>query len=187
MKQNLIVKPGCIGLKAAALSLILSAQAASAFAADDFKAIAKEISTATGAFLTSGDEAVVKALFISSAGWTQTAAPLVIEDADMEDLRDSLAETRCKDAPERVDRLESQILDLKARYWALRIKKGINMEDVRHNLGSTITDPSLKKEFYDQMRKWFAQRDIPELDPGEVTRFVDADQEAFALRRECGL
>ena len=176
------MKPGCVGLKAAALSLILSAQAASAFAADGSKAAAKESS-----------KAVVNPIFISSAGWTQMPAPelsaatFALSEEEMKDLRDSLAETRCKGAPKQADRLESQILDLKARYWALRLKKGIHLEDVRHNLGSMITDPMLKQEFYDRLRKWFVQGDIPELNPHEVSQFVEADQEAFSLHQECGL
>ena len=186
MKQNLIMKTGRIGLKTAALSLILSVQAAAAFAAEGSKAAAKEISTATATVLTYGKEAAVKppVVFVGPA---LSAAPFALTDADMKDLRDSLADTRCKDAPERANQLEGQILDLKARYWALRIRNGIKMEGVRHNLGSTITDPLLKKEFHDRMRKWFAERDIPELNAREVTEFVDADTEAFALHRECGL
>ena len=182
MKQNLIVRPGSVGLKAAALSLILAAQAAAAFAAGGSKAAPKEISTATGTFLTRGNEAV-----FDVAAPELPAAPFAISEAEMEDLRDALAGTLCQNAPKEVDRLESRILDLKARYWALRIKKGIDMDDVRHNLAATIIDPSLKKEFYDRVRKWFADRNIPELNASEVNQFVEADQKAFTLHQECGL
>jgi len=166
-----------------------------------------------GTFLTRGNETVINARFISvetgvilaaeertvERDWLKPSdvfsvpvpelavTPPAMLNTDMRDLRDSLADTRCEDAPERVDRLERQILDLKARYWALRLKKGINMDDVRYNPGSTITDPLLKKEFYDRMKKWFAQNDIPDLGPDEVRRFVEADQKAFTLHQECGL
>lgn len=102
-------------------------------------------------------------------------------------LRDSLADDSCANAAERVDTLNKQILDLKARYWALRLKKGVPISGLRHNPGSEITDPLLKKELYDRMKAWYTQENIPELAPYEVKRFVYLDSKAFSLYRQCGV
>ena len=102
-------------------------------------------------------------------------------------LRDSLASQGCAHAAERVDRMESRILDIKARYWALRLKKGLSLRVLKFNPGSTITDPELKRRFYDRMTFWHERGDIPELSPAEVNSFVTTDQRAFALHRECGI
>jgi len=102
-------------------------------------------------------------------------------------LRDSVAEDDCAQAAERVDRMEAMILELKSRYWALRLQQGLSMRSLKSNPGSTISDPELKKRFYDRMQFWYAQGSIPELTPTEAKRFLDIDQRAFALYRECGM
>jgi hypothetical protein len=102
-------------------------------------------------------------------------------------LRDAPSDDPCEDASERVDRLESTILELKARYWALRLKKGVSGRSLTSNPGSTITDPELKKQFYDRMRFWFQRNDVPELTPAEVKRFTAIDQRAFTLHHGCGM
>lgn len=102
------------------------------------------------------------------------------------DARDAVAEP-CLDAAARVDRLEEQVLDLKARYWAAKLKSGIDAGSLKANPGSTITDPALKRRFYDLMKRWYAQDSVPELSAEEVRRFVTADQKAYTLYSECGL
>ncbi|MFA5138251.1 MAG: CsgG/HfaB family protein [Elusimicrobiota bacterium] len=103
-----------------------------------------------------------------------------------ERLRDALSDESCENAAGRVDRMESTILDLKSRYWALRLRKGLPGGSLESNPGSFMTDPELKKRFYDRMRFWYGQAAIPELTPSEVKRFVAIDQRAFILHRKCG-
>lgn len=103
------------------------------------------------------------------------------------DLRDSVGEAGCEDAAERVDRLEGAILELKARYWANQLKNGLSLASLRHNPGSTITDPFLKRRFYDRMKAWYAQASVPAMTAPEVKRFTEIDGQAFRLHRECGL
>ncbi|HAM36034.1 MAG TPA: hypothetical protein DEB40_05370 [Elusimicrobia bacterium] len=102
-------------------------------------------------------------------------------------FRDSVAEDDCAGAADRVDRMESNILELKARYWALRLKKGLLARDLKYNPGSIITDPQLKKKFYDRMTFWYRQDAIPALTITEVGLFVAMDKRAFALHRRCGI
>lgn len=103
------------------------------------------------------------------------------------DLRDALVDDGCGNAAARVDALEEMILELKARYWAGRLRDGLSMKSVRFNPGSTITDPFLKRRFYDAMKRWYSQSSVPELSAFEVQRFTTIDQKAFQLHRECGL
>ncbi|MBI4425094.1 MAG: hypothetical protein HY554_15285 [Elusimicrobia bacterium] len=103
------------------------------------------------------------------------------------DLRDSIGSVGCEDAAERVDRLEGLILDVKARHWAGRLKSGLPLSEVRYNPGSTISDPALKREFYDRMRHWYAQASIPAPTPPEARRFAELDGTALRIFKECGL
>ncbi|MFA6029077.1 MAG: FlgO family outer membrane protein [Elusimicrobiota bacterium] len=112
--------------------------------------------------------------------------PPILESGPAE-LRDAVSQTDCTDAAERVDVLERQVLDLKARFWALQLRKGADLSKLTHNPGSTITDPLLKQLFYQRMKEWYARESIPELAPHEVRRFVASDRAAFSLHRECGL
>lgn len=109
------------------------------------------------------------------------------ELASEPELRDSLAQEGCADAAERVDRLEAGILDLKARYWASRLRGGLSLSSLRHNPGSTITDPLLKRKLYDRMKDWYALSSIPPMSVSEVELFTSVDQKALRLHRECGL
>ena len=103
------------------------------------------------------------------------------------ELRDAPSDTFCADASNRVDRLESEILDLKARYWAARLKRGLSLAGLKINPGSTITNPSLKHNFYERMKYWYELDRVPELTPSELKRFVSIDGKAYTLYRECGV
>lgn len=98
-----------------------------------------------------------------------------------------LTDRACLHAATRVDQLEGQILDLKARYWALKLRKGLAGRTAAFEPGSTISDPHLKREFYDKMKAWYASERVPELTPSEIQRFIAVDQEAHALHQGCGL
>jgi hypothetical protein len=110
----------------------------------------------------------------------QTAGELVLKDAVADDMN-------CNNAATTVDRLEAQILDLKARYWARKLKKGLNMATLKSNPGSTISDPELKQEFYDKLKAWYAQARVPELSPLETKRFIALDGQAYSLAQKCGI
>lgn len=98
---------------------------------------------------------------------------------------DAPAQDSCEDAARRVDGMEARIIEEKARYWALRLRRGLPSASATVDLGSTISDPGLKSRFYGRMRYWHEQPSIPELSPLEVRRFVEIDQQAFELHRKC--
>ncbi len=114
-------------------------------------------------------------------------APVIVEADDRADLKDSLNEDSCAGAAERVDDLERGVLDLKARYWALQLRRGLNPASLTNNPGSTISDPELKREFYTKLKAWYSQDSVPELSQSEVRRFVQTDGKAYALYTECGI
>lgn len=102
-------------------------------------------------------------------------------------LHDAPSDSSCESASERVDRLERDILDIKARYWAIQLRKGVSLSGLKANPGSTISDPALKKTFYDRMKYWYGLDTVPELTAFEVQRFVAIDGKAYSLYRECGV
>lgn len=106
-----------------------------------------------------------------------------------EDARDAVADaaSRCAGAEARINKLEESILDIKARYWARRLKEGLVASELKVNPGSTIPDPLLKARFYDALRRRFSEDGPEPLTADEVSRFVKADGEAYSLHQECGL
>jgi hypothetical protein len=114
--------------------------------------------------------------------------PPAIPLEELPELRDAVVDYHpCMNASLLIDELEASILDLKARYWASQLSKGVNMSAIKFNPGSTITDPDLKREFYARIKAWTRQKDIPELSPTEIKEFAEADEEAIRLARLCGI
>lgn len=157
-----------------------------------------------GTFRPRGGQAAVRATVVSVRTGRMARAPEWILERDLtvpvpvpeldapvigeEGLRDSLADASpCDGAMDRVDELERHILDLKARYWALQLRRGVGMKGLKFNPGSTITDPDLKREFYGRLKAWHAQDVIPELSPIEVQEFAENDLKALKLARRCGI
>ncbi|MDD5301898.1 MAG: CsgG/HfaB family protein [Elusimicrobia bacterium] len=118
-------------------------------------------------------------------------APALSPKFDFETFgpRDAVADTasRCSDAESRINALEESILDIKARYWARRLKEGLPASELKVNPGSTIPDSALKARFYAALRRWYDADGVPALTAAEVSRFVKADGEAYSLHQECGL
>ena len=119
-------------------------------------------------------------------------APTIFS-ADDPDLRDSMsdvdpnAHNGCIEASKRVDDLEGQIIDLKARYWARRLKQGFSFSSLTHNPGSEITSPELKRKFYARLRNWYEQPEIPALNSSELRLFANIDSKAIQIHDDCGI
>lgn len=119
---------------------------------------------------------------------------LAAEDRDLKDalierpLEDRpLVPRDCDNAATSVDRLEARILDLKARYWAGKLKAGLSGRTLKVNPGSTISDPELKQEFYDKVKYWYARPSVPALNAAEVKLFIGVDRKAYELAQYCGI
>ncbi|MHB2025066.1 MAG: FlgO family outer membrane protein [Elusimicrobiota bacterium] len=92
----------------------------------------------------------------------------------------------CAGASVRVDRMEARILEIKARYWAARLRAGLSPGSLKTNPGSMISDPDLKKAFYNRLEYWYHQDRIPRLRSLEAQRLVAMDREAYSLYDRCG-
>lgn len=105
------------------------------------------------------------------------------------ETRDAVADAprNCAGSSSRINALEESILDIKARYWARRLKDGLPAGELKVNPGSTIPDSALKARFYETLKRWYDSGDIPALTKAEVARFVKADGEAYSLYQECGI
>ncbi|MEK7382040.1 MAG: hypothetical protein AAB262_01995, partial [Elusimicrobiota bacterium] len=114
-------------------------------------------------------------------------AEVPVLDGDELLLRDAPREEDCSTAAERVDLIEGGILSLKARYWAAELRQGVSPYSLTRNPGSTISDPHLKKRFYDAMKEQYDRPEVPELSPRELERFQREDARALELFRRCGL
>lgn len=122
------------------------------------------------------------------------APPAFAVEPPVLDMEDSLAMREgssdfdpCEAAHDRVDDLERRILDVKARYWALQLSRGVAYSNIKFNPGSTISDPDLKREFYQRMKQWGGQNIIPELSPMESKTFAETEEKAFNLARRCAI
>lgn len=184
------------------LGRVLSAEA---IVAGSFVTIGREvvinarlINTETGVILAASERRAERDwfdgpdLFIPAPEFL-VEAPTILTRGEIA-LRDSVADTaeeaddtNCNNAATTVDRLEAQILDLKARYWAHKLKTGLDMATLKVNPGSTISDPELKQEFYAKMKSWYAQARVPALSPLETKRFVAVDGQAYSLAQKCGI
>lgn len=164
-------------------------------------------SVLSGRFSVRGKEAVYRPLLIDVRSGKSAWAPeqridrdLIVSVPDIKieppvldpehtlAMRDAPSDYEaCEGAGERVDALENKILDLKARYWALQLSRGVSYKGIKFNPGSTISDPGLRKVFYGRMKAWMKQEVIPELTPHETIQFAQIDEEAFHLARSCGI
>lgn len=114
-----------------------------------------------------------------------TVEPPLIAPEEVSELREAPAEP-CAGAALRADKLIAGVLDLKARYWAKKLREGLAAASLKHNPGSSITDPDLKRRFYERLKYWHSQDRVAGLTPAETRRFIVADGEAFSLYQQCG-
>ncbi|HBL19022.1 MAG: hypothetical protein A2X36_13620 [Elusimicrobia bacterium GWA2_69_24] len=100
------------------------------------------------------------------------------------DLRDSVAE-QCTGVGERVDSLQESILELKARYWARRLRKpGFSSKSVPLKPGDLISDSALRSRFYELLQDETEAPGRP-LSLSEIKRFISVDRRSFELLAAC--
>ena len=105
-----------------------------------------------------------------------------------EDLKDAPAEqSACVGAAERVDRMQTNILELKARYWAFRLRLGLDGADVKVNPGTTIPDSGLRARFYSRVSALRAEPNPVPMTEDELSEMKRLEGESYALVRDCGL
>ena len=124
----------------------------------------------------------------SPSAWD--AAPLL---ATPSDLRDAVADPRTNPATEedgscaarkrRLSRLNSELVDAKAGYWAAKMKTpGFGSQGLRKNPGSEIEDPAVKARFYKLLAGYYKAGPAAPTGPGKlalVERLLE-DEELFS-------
>jgi hypothetical protein len=91
----------------------------------------------------------------------------------------------CADAPERVDDLQRSIIELKARYWAGRLRRGYTTAEGRQRPGEMITDRGLARQFESSLRRWLSAKRVPSLDHEEANWMMTVDSDAYRIYRAC--
>ena len=90
----------------------------------------------------------------------------------------------CGRSGETVDALERSIVDVKARYWAARLREGIARGSLTSNPGSEISDPGVRAEFYSRLRAYArAGGDPPGAD--EVARMRSTMERIARMENAC--
>ena len=152
---------------------------------------ARLINTETGVIIAASQRRADRdwfeqSVFVPAPVFT-VEAPTILTEGEIA-LRDSVADDgNCDGAASTVDSLEREILDLKARYWAYRLKNGLDLKTLKVNPGSTISDPELKRTFYVKMKAWYALERVPALSAFETKRFAALDGQAYSLVQKCGI
>lgn len=94
----------------------------------------------------------------------------------------------CSQAAQNIDRLDRAILDLKARYWAGRLKdRNIERGSLKRNPGSEIRSLDTRQEFYSLLRSRYNEPDLSRVTAGEFERMQRTQNQIDRLVESCGL
>ncbi len=93
----------------------------------------------------------------------------------------------CGQARDKTERLEELLVDVKARYWALRLKdREFKVQKLRRNPGTEISDPEVKNLFYSRLRHWFQEDYVPHLSRQEFESYTRLEKMRDHLTSACG-
>ena len=106
-------------------------------------------------------------------------------DVDAVADTESLIDASCAETQWRIDQLESRVLELKARSWAARLRKGESMSGEDDFPGSAISNPELKQTLYDRINAWYAEKEVPGLTLDEQEQLRQAERQARILSHRC--
>ncbi len=98
-------------------------------------------------------------------------------------LRDSVG--GCASAASDVDALERAAVDLKARFWASKLREGLDARSLTRNPGSEIRNESIRSDFYARLNRYH-QDGAGQLDGRERERLSLILSELKNLNQSCG-
>lgn len=100
-------------------------------------------------------------------------------------FRDALNDSRCAGWEGEVKRLDAEMLHLKARFWARRLRDpAFSPRYVTRNPGSEIRSLDLRRVFYALVRSYY-DGGAPRLSPAERDTLTSAESAAAALAERC--
>ncbi len=110
--------------------------------------------------------------------WDEPVAVAPVHD----DFRDAPAEPAagCEKSFKELTRVNTAAVDLKARYWARKMKEpGFTLGALSRNPGSEIRDPQVKEKFYALLSKYYDQAGGPALPKAQEQKL-----EAFMAKED---
>lgn len=152
---------------------------AGSFAADGDRVAlnVRLISRETGAVLAAGAATLKRGRATAAADPAMLSGmAMAAEELEMED---------CSGAAQRVDRLERSVMDLEARYWAIHLRQGLSFADLRRVPGADISDQDQRWDFYDQVRVYYAARELPALTRTETAYLALIEKVSARVRDRC--
>ena len=103
------------------------------------------------------------------------------------ELPDTLEEDSCRDLSAELSRLERSILDVKARYWAYRMRHpGFSRGSLSSNPGSEIRSPWLRRSFYRLLQRYHEDTDLERPSQFEVAAMIRTMRRMLSLIEDCG-
>jgi len=90
----------------------------------------------------------------------------------------------CGRAAETEDGYERSLVDLKARYWAQRLREGLSGSSLKRNPGSEIRNPEIRAEFYRRLHARMAAA-APDLTGDELGRLKETLERISRLQDSC--
>jgi hypothetical protein len=152
--------------------------------------IARLVEASTGRVLASL-QAVSRARFselppVPDMDWGSAPAVAPVRDP----LRDAPSDGgfNCSAAFKEMDRINSGAADLKARYWAAKMKEpGFVVGSLTRNPGSEIRDPLLKQKFYDLLARYYGEEAAPGISSGQAARLEEFMGRESGVIDRCGI
>jgi len=141
---------------------------------------------------------VIKAVEMKSRARSQDVPPVPdinwgepVAMAPMQnDFRDAPADNGfdCQGAFKDMTRLNEAAVDLKARYWARKMKEpGFTMGSLSRNPGSEIRDFQVKNKFYQLLSQYHGQDETPAIQEAQVKKLEAFMAKEEAMIDRCGI
>jgi TolB-like protein len=116
--------------------------------------------------------------------WDESVAATVFDvqvpplgNMETPDMKDSLNgdDTNCLSARSRATQIDESLVDLKAKYWAARLRSpGFSRASLKQNPGSEIENPGVKAEFMEKLKRYYQEapaaitdQDLQQLNDGQ--------------------
>lgn len=116
----------------------------------------------------------------NSNSWT-------LPPADFRDAVSDSARNSCAARKQRLDRMNTELVDAKALYWAAKMKEpGFSVRGLTRNPGTEITDPETKARFYKLLGAYYRSGSSAPPGPGKLPGLLKFMEEETRVYSDCG-
>ncbi|MFI5363431.1 MAG: FlgO family outer membrane protein [Elusimicrobiota bacterium] len=116
------------------------------------------------------------------ASWAGVAIP-PLPNFDLASTANA-AEWGCMGVPDQIDDLERSIIDVKARYWAKKLRDGLDGRTLKRNPGSEIRNTEIRAQFYKSLKVHTSAAE-PDLTDDELSGLKTALERIAHLNDSC--